>query len=291
LAASGVGVFSCSVFPDEATLPGAAGAASAPAGAAGVAVGGSSEVPAGGVGGEGVEPTPVAGAGGAQGGAPTVGGAGGAPPQGMGGRADELGGAAGEAGAPACASSQELVGEVTADTWIEAADPDATSHGDDETLSVVGGGQERRALLQVSLPAVPSGAVLVHAKLFLHLQSNADTSRVARQLRVHLLTHEVLEGRASWSHFGNGNRTWAVKGGDFGATLDKESLKAGTAEGVIKLNITEAVAQALAAQVTSLPLIVLEEGSPPPAPADLAFTSREGDASGMPALILEYCEP
>src|SRR3954469_23173145 len=78
-------------------------------------------------------------------------GAGGVPATSLGGGPDALGGAGGAAD---CASPQSVTGTVTADTWIEAANP-TISHGSDKTLSVVSGGAERRALLQLALPALP----------------------------------------------------------------------------------------------------------------------------------------
>jgi len=284
LAGAGAVVISCSVFPDEATLPaGNTGAASGTG--AETAVGGSTVLPHGGVAGANDVEVPAGAGLGGEGG--SAGAGGGAPPTGVAGAPDVLGGAA---GASACASPQTIVGAVTDDTWIEAAKPNAT-HGNDKALSVISGGQERRALLQAALPAVPVGAVLLRARLALTLEANADPSLAARQLSVHLLQQEVIEGRASWTHWSNGNRTWGNLGGDFGTALAKRAVPAGVSDDRLTFNVTEAVAQALAAQATTLPFIVLESSTPPPAPADLAFTSSEGDASGIPALIVEYCEP
>jgi hypothetical protein len=278
LAGAGAGAFSCSVFPDEATLPVAV---------AGAAVGGSSVLPQAGIAGiDGTETTAGADAGAGDGGAP--GGVGGAPPTGVAGSPDVSGGA-GAAGA-ACASPQTIVGAVTADTWIEAAKPNATN-GNDKTLSVVGGGQERRALLQLALPAVPVPAVLLRATLALYLESNADVGLALRRLTVHQLEQDVIEGRASWSHWSTGNRTWTTPGGDFGPVLAKADVPAGVSGAALTFDVTVPVEQALAAKLAELPLIVLESSAPPPAPAELAFTAKGGNASGIPALILEYCEP
>lgn len=284
------GAFSCSVFPDEATLPVAAGAA---AGDAGATAGNSSVVPrAGNAGAAGVETSAGAGAGpgpdeaGAPGsGGSTVGGA----PTGTAGAPEVIAGAAG-AGAGACTNPRVLFGQVLADTWIEAAKPKAT-HGNDNALSVVSGGQQRRALLQLTLPAVPAGAVVLRATLSLHLESNADVDLLERQLTVHLLAQEVSEGRATWEKWGSGNSDWVTLGGDFGPVVGEATLAAGSATAVLSIDITAPVVQGLAANAASLPFIVLESSAPPPAPADLAFTSTEGDASGIPAFSVEYCEP
>jgi hypothetical protein len=279
LAGAGAAAFSCSVFPDEATLPVVA------AGAAGAAVGGATAMPQAGVAGADVIATPGgAGASAGEGGAPS--GVGGAPPTGVAGSPDVSGGA----GGAACANPQTIVGAATADTWIEALKPNAT-HGSDKTLSVVGGGQERRALLQLALPTVPTGAVLLRARLALHLESNADVGLALRRLSVHQLEQEVIEGRASWSHWNNGNRTWAMPGGDFGSVLAQADVPAGVSDAALTFDVTVPVQQALAAKLADLPFIVLETSAPPPAPAGLAFTAMEGNASGIPALILEYCEP
>lgn len=276
------GAFSCSVFPDEATLPSAS---------AGAGVGGGSVLPTGGAaGGDEVEPAPLGGAGAADGGALSAGGAGaGAPPLGMAG-IDAGGGGAG-GGAPACTAPQQTVIAVTADTWIEAAKP-TIGHGNDAMLSVVGGGQERRALLGVTLPAAMADAVLVKATFALHLQANTDVGLAARQLRLYQLEHPVIEARATWNKWDNGAKgNWMALGGDFVTTVAQTQLPAGTTSGTLTFDVTQVVGSTLAPTAIPLSLILIETGAPPPAPAELAFTSREGDASGAPTLILEYCEP
>ncbi len=214
---------------------------------------------------------------------------GGAPSTaGTGGAIDAPGGAG---GAPAgCVSPQQQVVTVTVDTWIESAKP-GTGHGNDKTLSVVGGGEERRALLQLTLPAAVSGAVLLQATLALHLQANADVGLVKRQLGVHRLEQEVSESRTTWNNWAQGSRVWTKPGGDFGPELAQAAIPAGTSGGMLTFNVTAAVQAAFAAQPVPLPLIVVETSAPPAAPAELAFTSREGDASSIATLILEYCQP
>jgi hypothetical protein len=272
--------FSCSVFPDEATLPNAA---------AGAPVGGGSVIPVGGAGGEGADSTALGGVGATGAGTTSVAGGGaegGGSPLGVGGAAD-----GGAGGAVACVAPLQHVITVTADSWIEFAKP-ATTHGNDAMLSVVGGGQERRALLEVTLPAATAGAVLLKASFVLHLQANADVGLARRQLRLHRLAQQVVEGRASWNKFDNGSKgTWITPGGDFGPAIAQGPVPAGTADGTLTFNVTAAVRNAFAATPVPLSLILLETSAPPPAPAELAFTSSEGDASGIPALILEYCEP
>jgi hypothetical protein len=269
-------IFSCSVFPDEATLP------SAVAG-----VGGSSVLPQAGAVAEGGDTAARGGGGAALGGALSSAGAGaGAPP--LGGAGSEAGGAG---GAAPCDNPQQTVAEVTADTWIEAAKP-MTGHGADEVLSVVGGGQPRRALLEVTLPAPGASAVLLSATFELHVTANADTGLPRRQLRLYRLEHPVLEGRATWNKWNNGSDgDWTKLGGDFGAAVAEATLPAGAAESTLTFDVTELVRSTFVTTPVPLSLILLEISAPPPAPAELAFTSREGDASRVPKLILEFCEP
>lgn len=277
------GAFSCSVFPDEASLPGST--------AAGAGAGGGSVLPVGGAaGGEDVAPAPPggAGAGAGEGGARPVGGAGagaGAPPVTAG---TDAGGAG---GAPACATPQQAEIAVTADTWIEAAKP-TTGHANDTLLSVVGGGQQRRALLEVMLPSAIAGAVLLKATFVLHLQANADVDSVARQLRLHQLAHPVIEARATWNKWDNGSKgDWMSLGGDFGLAIAQGEVPAGVSDGTVSFDVTQVTRSTFSTTPIPLSLILIESSAPPPAPAELAFTSREGDASGAPKLILEYCEP
>lgn len=266
---------SCSVFPDQARLP--RGAL--------VGAGGAGAGPDAGSAGSGIDSLPAAGASpGAGGGAPTAGG----EPGSAGAAGSGEGGAS--AGAGGCANSGSVRGAVTADTWIEAANPNAT-HGKEARLSVVGGGSEQRGLLQLSLPAVPNAAVMLKASLTLHLEANADGSLASRQLELHGLDQDVDENRASWVSWSNGNRKWTHAGGDFGAALAEAVLPAGTSSGALSFDVTLAVQEALAKNVATLPFIVVETGAPPPAPADLAFGAREGNASHIAELSLEYCEP
>ncbi len=228
-----------------------------------------------------------AGTGALEGGAP--GAVAGAPSMvGTGGVVDAPGGAG---GAPSgCLSPQGQVVTVAADTWIEAVKP-TTGHGNDKTLSVVGGAQERRALLQLTLPAALPGAVLLKATLALQLQANRDAGLALRQLSVHRLEHTVDESRTTWNAWAQGNRAWTKPGGDFGPPLAQAAIPAGTSGGTLTFDVTAAARAALSAQPVPFALIILESGAPPPLPAELAFASREGDASAIPALILEYCEP
>jgi hypothetical protein len=180
---------------------------------------------------------------------------------------------------------------VTADTWIDAAKPNANNHGSDAALSVISGGAERRALVQVQVPTLPTGAVLLRATLALHLESNADVDLVTRRLAVRQLEHEVVEARASWLNWNNAGRTWKQEGGDFGPALAKVALPAGTSRAAVDFDVTVAVEQALTDLTPELPFIVLETSAVPPPPAELAFTSKEGNASNVPKLVVDYCQP
>jgi hypothetical protein len=274
---------SCAVFPDEATLPRngpitsggettAAGAGTQTAGSSGVA-------------------TVVGGAAG-EGGAP---GAAGEPPVSAGGSGgsggnEPLAGAAGAA-EPTCEQPRDVVVRFEVDTWVEAAKPGA-KHGTDALLSIVGGGSERRAMLQLSIPAAPAGALLQRAELELTLSANADASRAARTLAVHRLLREILETRTDWDQFENGSGgEWDAGGGDFGAEVARTTIPAGTASGAISFDVTAAVeALDVSATAKTAGVIVLEVSPPPMAPADLAFVSAEGDAAEAPRLQLHYCQ-
>lgn len=273
--------YSCSIFPDRAELP----TASAGRGIAGEA--NTSEAGLGGVSNGNVPPAGAAGSSdGVVGGAPGSAGA----AANAGAAADAPGGAS---GAPSgCMSPQQQVVAVTVDTWIEAAKPNA-GHGNDKLLSVVGGAAEARALFQVTLPALAPGTVLLKATLALHLATNADVGLVKRELRVHRLGQEISETRTTWTNWGQGTtHAWTTPGGDFGPMLARAAIPAGTSNGAVTFELTAAVQTAVSPQAVPLALIVVEDSVPPAAPAELAFTSREGDASsGPPALILAYCPP
>ena len=259
---------SCSVFPDQAELP--------PSGDAG----------AGGEPGEGGTSLGAAG----QTGPSEAGqaGEGGAYPSGLGGAGAEPS-SAGAGGAPGCAAQQSSF-VALGDTWIESAKP-ATPHGSDPTLGVVKGEDERRALFLFNLPVAPDGFVLVRAELQLHLESNADQSFAARLLEVSLLEHLVNEGRTTWNNHDNGaSNQWATPGGDFGPPLGSATIPPLTQAGPVSFDLTTAIGELLSTAVVPLPLIVREVGAEPTPPAELAFTSKQGDALGAPKLLLEFCQ-
>lgn len=289
-----LGAFSCSVFPEVATLPDSSVGAAGDDSEAGKGTAGTSVLPSGGG-------SSTAGAASLLGGASTDGGApptdAGAPPLGGSGGATTAGGSSGTSGSggtggmPACADPQERVILVGADTWIEAAKPN-TGHGDDKQLFIIGGGQERRALFELTLPAAPAGAILLNATFTLRLEANANVGLAERRLQVRQLSQAISEDRTNWTNWGNGSsRKWLIPGGDIGPVLASARLPVGTANGSLTFDVTVPVGQAFAADPVTLSFLVMENGAPPAAPAELAFTSREGDASGVPTLTLQYCEP
>jgi len=223
-----------------------------------------------------------------EGGAPAMGGA--AALAGAGGEATGAAAGAGGAGGAPCLNPEQQVVAITADTWIEAAKP-GTAHGSDTLLSVDGGAAERRALLQLTLPAA-TGKVLSRARLVLQLQANADGALASRQLGLHELVQAVSESRTTWTNYGNGgSRKWTVAGGDFGDEISAATLPAGTASGALTFEVTVPIRKIIVATPIPLSVIVIESGPVPAAPAELAFTSREGDALGVPTLLLDYCDP
>jgi hypothetical protein len=181
---------------------------------------------------------------------------------------------------------------ITADTWIDAA-KQSTTHGNDQDLYVVGGGtDERRVLLQLTLPGVPPGAWLLEARLILSVQSNADATLAERGLALHRLTQPFVENRATWLSFTNGvGNTWDTPGGDFGLVpLSSAVLPANAAQGSLTFDATDSLRQLFSDQAVPLSLIILEVGSVPAAPAELAFAATEGDASD-PSLVIDFCQP
>jgi hypothetical protein len=163
------------------------------------------------------------------------------------------------------------------------------AHGTDPNLFVVEGTEERRALLSFNLPVAPTGASLVRAELRLRLESNADAALAKRELEVHLLEQLVDEGRTTWNNYASGaSQQWANPGGDYGPAVASTTISALTQNGPVSFDVTSVVAGAFGAEPIPLPLIVREVSSPT-APAELAFTSRQGDDLGAPELLLEYC--
>lgn len=261
------------MFPDEAVLP--AGSPSGGDGAGPSSAGQAGEPPLmnGGAAGAGES-------GGAAGDSPTAsGGAGGTATGGEGG-----------AGEPSCDQPERRVVGAASDTWIEAK-KEAATHGPDKQLFVAGGADERRALLQVNLPAASDGAWLIKATLTLNLEANEDAMRAARRLSVHRVTQPFVENRTTWLNFNTADQTWDAPGGDFELQpLGSALLPEETAEGPVSFDVTEALASLVSSQSVPLSLIILETGTLPDPPSALAFTSTEGDASD-PSLVIEFCAP
>jgi hypothetical protein len=280
---------SCSVFPDEATLP------THPSGDAGAAGEGTSD--GGGSGGTpnagGAAPLPEAGAGATssnQGGSTVAeGGAAGQPGNAGAGAGADAGASAGGAGEAPCLNPQTVKVVAETDTWIGSAKPD-NNHGSDKMLSVVAGSDEHRALVALTLPQALAGLQFRHAVLRFHLESNADAGLASRRLTVHRLSQPFDAGRATWNEHGK-KAAWQTPGGDFGAAWDSATVPAGTATANIDFDVTASVAPLLGATAIPLSLLVRETSAARPVPAELAFTSTEGNASQIPELSLEYCDP
>lgn len=276
---------SCAVFPDHAVLPDATTLAGAGGEASSNAAAGTSDIGAGGRGG-------AVGSGGSAG--ASIGASAGTPLGGAWGDGGAVGdgGAAGDGGnpQPACENPVDEVAIVSLDTWIEHASQDS-GHGDDTVLSVVGGGSPRRALFELTLPVMPEGAVLLEASLELHLEKNAHAMLAERTLAVHRLLHPISESKTTWRQFANGAKgDWDAPGGDFAAERGDGVVPASSMTGLVPIDARPAVAPVFASQV-DVSLIVLETSAPPPAPADLSFTSSEGATSDAPKLRLRYCPP
>jgi hypothetical protein len=272
---------SCAVFPDRADLPlqasGAAGSAH---------TGGQSSKGDGGAGRDSMPAqagSDVAGQPDAAG--TSLGGAPDAPVAGAGGT--ELG-ASGAAGEPAvCTGPVQRIVPIDLDTWISSR-RQTTGYSGDATLSVVGAPDERRAMLQFTVPVPNDGNLLTHAELTLRLQANADATSVSRLLGLHRLSHEI-DSKTTWKKFSNGSQNWDTSGGDFGVELARASVPAGTSEATLTFDVSEEIRGSSAPVTVSV--VILEIGAAPAAPAELAFGALEGDASKAPQLILTYCEP
>jgi hypothetical protein len=306
--------FGCSVFPDQAILPLAeqAGAGAEEAGAnagepaqsnagagttagagnasqgGSISDGGSSHGGKGGGGGAGAitgggsEPLGGANEGGTSGGGVSGGG--------VNSGGSNNAGTAGSIGSAGCAPMLHQV-KVTGDTWIESNKPNVT-HATDTDLYVVGGVEERRTLLLFDLPAVSAGSKLNSAILKLKLLSNADMTKVSRQLELHVVTQAVDDTQATWLNWTKGAKgKWTVAGGDFGPVEAIQTLDAGTTSGQVRFDVSSVVRPLLKTSSVPLDLIVVEGGNAPAVPAELAFASLEGDAAGYPVLSLDTCEP
>lgn len=280
-------VGACSVFPDEALLPtqavgGSGTEGGAPSEAGGVAMGAAARAGESGVVPRGGTVSAGGSTGGSAGSSPTV----------EGGEAGQAG--AGGAPAETCASPQELTERTSLDLWIGASEPTA-NHGGGRLLQVSGGTDERRAMFALTVPAAATGQRLLRAEILLELESNDDATRSARQLGLHLQAplRAVVEGKATWLQWG-GNKNkdvWLTAGGDLGELVTRTDIAAGTSRGVVRFDVTEAVARVLGPQPSLHGLVVLELGAAPPAPAALAFTAREGNEAMSAALRLRYCQP
>ncbi|MDF3067592.1 MAG: hypothetical protein K0R38_3193 [Polyangiaceae bacterium] len=270
----------CSVFPEEAVLPaqngGSAGEGALPGD------GGAQS----GIGAQAGEPgtLPLGGAGAGTGGTASGGGEGGEDP----GQAG-----AGGVSTPTCEAPLEVTVETTLDLWMGSAQP-SLNHGKENVLYVSSSGSdERRTLFEIILPVAPADAVLLRAEIVLGFESNADASRAARQLGLYLLDppRAVVEDKATWEQYGahKNKDTWDISGGDLSELVTRTDIPAGTSSGLVRFDVTEWVSTA---ETSVHGIVILEQSLPPPAPAALAFTSLESNASVSPApsLRLSYCQ-
>jgi hypothetical protein len=307
----------CSVFPEEAVLPDSS------AGSAGIGNDGGVPSAEGGSGGEGAGAVPTGGtpmagtsSGGAdQGGAGATNGAAGNVSQGGGGQggsgqggsgqggsgqggSGQGGGVGGQAGMGGvgggkCENPESYVVTATWDSWIGSAAPSA-NHGDESLLYVSGGSDERRALFSLTIPAALAGARLLRAEVVLSLESNADPSKLGRKLVLRRLqSRAVREDKVTWTHFAQGNNAWDTPGGDLDDVLAETAFPPSTTKGLLGFDVLAKLLAGTSASATTYDIAVLEAGTAPQAPAQLAFTSRQSNVPGSPApeLRLSYCPP
>jgi hypothetical protein len=275
----------CSVFPDRALLPESDAAGAATSGAAGSLIA-------------------AAGAGTSSGGSALSAGQGGdlaSSGNDAGGDAGDTAGAAGAAqaaggdaqvagsdsgGASGCNATHVLV-SASADTWIDAAQPQVT-HGTDTQLFVLGGANERRALIAFNLPAAKAVAGLVSAALVLTLDQPPNLGTSSRTLNVYPLEVAFNEARATWLNYANGaSKTWATPGGDFSATFGTGALQPGDTG--LRLDVSALVAAAYSSKQSALGLLVRDPQVADP--VNFAFVSQEGVALARPVLDIERCPP
>lgn len=211
----------------------------------------------------------------------------------LGGAGGDTSGAGGDGGGnsePACVNPRTVTVDAQADTWIGSTKPMA-NHDSDKMLFVVGGSDEKRALIRLTLPVQQANSRLRRARLRFHLESNSDATKVLRRLAVHQLVQPLQEGRATWLNWGKNGETWTSPGGDYNDELARTAVPAGTSSGNVDFVVTTTVSQLLGQAAIPLSLIVLEVTQAPDAPAELAFTSTQGNASLIPVVLLDYCDP
>lgn len=199
--------------------------------------------------------------------------------------AEPSGGAGGE---PACPHPQTLRLPVEADTWLDAADSSAR-HGGDELLSVMAGDSERRAIFALTLPPTPPGTLLERATFVLRLTNNADISLAERRLGLHRLTKPFDEARASWLRHDAGSK-WEQAGGDFGPEVASALVTAGTANGEVNFDVTQALGKVMATSPFALGWLVLETPDNASSLGELSFLSSDQGMLEIPTLVLEYCD-
>ena len=294
----------CSVFPEHAVLPDSS------AGSAGTGNDGGLPSAEGGTGGESVGAVPTGGAGmagtstgGSDGGrAGAANGAAGQVAQGgeigQGGEVGQGGEHEGRAGMGSvgggnCENPEPYVVTTSLDSWIGSAAPSA-NHGDESLLYVCGGSDERRALFALTIPAALAGARLLRAEIVLSLESNADASKAVRKLALwRLQSLAVREDKVTWTHFTQGNNTWTTPGGDLEELLAERTLPPGTTSGLVGFDVLGKLPAGPPSSAITYEIAVLETGAAPPAPAQMAFTSRQSNVAGWvaPELRLSYCPP
>lgn len=272
----------CSVFPDEAVLPGSIALAG---------TGGQVSPPAeGGAGAAGrAQVAPSAGVATGGGGVMADGGTGGTGDTGGTGETPNSAGAGGSA-EPSCPQPTQTSVDAAIDLWVDSADEKA-NHGEDALLYVVNGAQERRAMFQLNVPRPEVGATLLSATFSVQLASNADSSKAERRLGLHPLTRLLSESKTTWKDYTQGNKEWDTAGGDFGLRWATVTVPAETAQATLTFDVTSEVRKLQSTSALELAMVLLEIDPAPTGPAQLAITAMEGNASQSATLTLTYCEP
>lgn len=181
---------------------------------------------------------------------------------------------------PARADSSTL--SVSRDAHIQEDDPTANfGSANDLKVRSKSEGNNRRALVEFDLSAIPSGAFIESATLRVFMN---NAPGISRTYEVHRLTKNWVESQVTWNK--RTGASWTTPGGDFDATVIATQTTGTTSSVWLEWDVTTLV-QDWVNGTSNFGLLLIDSNEDSATSYEAKFNSSEG-ASDQPELVVVW---
>ncbi len=190
--------------------------------------------------------------------------------------------------APARASTVTLQ-PSSADAYLDEDRP-GNRFGSSSTMSVQSrsGGRDRRAIVQFSLSAIPTGSSITSATLELFMTAAPSATRT---YDVHRVTRSWVESQVTWDDRDN-NSTWTTPGGDYDPTPAASSTTGTVSNVWVSWDVTAMVQAWYTGSAVNYGVLIKDGAEGSTTAYAATFASREnGTPANRPRLVVTYTPP